>query len=116
MTSDGDALRRAIVARPDDDTLRLIFADWLDENGRPERAAFIRAQVWAVQAEPFSPDARRHARTADRVPKPQTDEWAKSVSQRVRAWRFARPYRGIIVVFLLAIVVDAVIGLVPAFA
>ena len=92
MMSDGDALRRAILAQPDDDTLRLIFADWLDENGRPERAAFIRAQVWAVQAEPFSPDARRHARTADRVPRPQTDEWAKSVSQRVRAWRFARGF------------------------
>jgi ATP-binding cassette subfamily B protein len=33
-----------------------------------------------------------------------------------RAWRFARPYRTIIIVFLLAIVVDALIGLVPPFA
>ena len=92
MTSDGDALRRAILAQPDDDTLRLIFADWLDENGRPERAAFIRAQVSAAQAEPFSPDALRHAKAADRVLKPQMDEWAKTVRQRVLAWRFARGF------------------------
>jgi uncharacterized protein (TIGR02996 family) len=34
----------AIVARPDDDLLRLIFADWLDEHGDADRAAFIRLQ------------------------------------------------------------------------
>lgn len=34
----------AIIAEPDDDTPRLIYADWLDENGRGERAEFIRAQ------------------------------------------------------------------------
>ncbi len=33
-----------------------------------------------------------------------------------RAWTFARPYRAIIIVFLVAIVVDALIGLIPAFA
>ncbi|MFT3852194.1 MAG: ABC transporter ATP-binding protein [Ilumatobacteraceae bacterium] len=33
-----------------------------------------------------------------------------------RAWGFARPYRGIIVLFLAAIVVDALIGLIPALA
>lgn len=35
----------AIAARPDDDTPRLVFADWLDENGDPDRAAFIRGQI-----------------------------------------------------------------------
>ena len=29
----------------EDDTPRLAFADWFDENDQPERAAFIRAQV-----------------------------------------------------------------------
>jgi uncharacterized protein (TIGR02996 family) len=43
--TDGDALYAAILADPDEDTPRLIYADWLDENGRPERAEFIRAQV-----------------------------------------------------------------------
>jgi uncharacterized protein (TIGR02996 family) len=34
-----------IVAHPDDDTARLIFADWLEEQGNSERAEFIRVQV-----------------------------------------------------------------------
>lgn len=34
----------AILEEPDNDGHRLIFADWLDENGDPERAEFIRVQ------------------------------------------------------------------------
>lgn len=37
-----DALYRAIVASPEDDTPRLVYADWLEENGRAEEAEFIR--------------------------------------------------------------------------
>ena len=44
MTGDEHALVRAIIAAPDDDLPRLVYADWLDENGRPERAEFIRVQ------------------------------------------------------------------------
>jgi uncharacterized protein (TIGR02996 family) len=35
----------AIIADPADDTARLVAADWLDENGDPDRAEFVRAQV-----------------------------------------------------------------------
>lgn len=45
MTSDHDALFRAICANPEDDTPRLVFADWLEENDEPTRAEFVRAQV-----------------------------------------------------------------------
>jgi len=38
------AFIRAIAAEPCDDTHRLVFADWLDENGEPERAELIRVQ------------------------------------------------------------------------
>jgi uncharacterized protein (TIGR02996 family) len=34
-----------IVANIDDDTPRLVFADWLTENGQDDRAEFIRVQV-----------------------------------------------------------------------
>ncbi len=43
--SDRDALFRAVCESPDDDTPRLVFADWLEENGDLERAEFIRLQV-----------------------------------------------------------------------
>jgi uncharacterized protein (TIGR02996 family) len=44
MLSDRDALLAAIRANPEEDTPRLMLADWLDENGEPERAEFIRIQ------------------------------------------------------------------------
>ncbi len=40
-----ESLYRAILAEPEDDGLRLIYADWLEENGRAERAEFIRVQM-----------------------------------------------------------------------
>lgn len=43
--SDGDALLAAIAAHPNDDTPRLVYADWLDEHNDPLRAEFIRVQV-----------------------------------------------------------------------
>ncbi|HVL15136.1 MAG TPA: TIGR02996 domain-containing protein, partial [Gemmata sp.] len=39
-----EAFVAAIVASPADDTPRLVFADWLEENGRPARAELIRLQ------------------------------------------------------------------------
>ena len=35
----------AILAHPDDDAPRLVYADWLDEHGDAERAEFIRVQI-----------------------------------------------------------------------
>jgi uncharacterized protein (TIGR02996 family) len=43
--SERDAMLRAVLLDPDDDTVRLAFADWCDENGEPERGHFIRTQV-----------------------------------------------------------------------
>lgn len=42
---DRDALLLAIVTGPADDAPRLAMADWLEENGQPERAEFVRVQV-----------------------------------------------------------------------
>lgn len=39
-----DDFLTAITAAPDDDTPRLVYADWLDEHGRRARAALIRVQ------------------------------------------------------------------------
>jgi len=41
--SDEPALRAAILAHPDEDTPRLAYADWLDENGHPDRTEVMRA-------------------------------------------------------------------------
>jgi uncharacterized protein (TIGR02996 family) len=44
MTPD-DSFLQAIIESPDDDTPRLVYADWLEDNGLPERAEFIRVQI-----------------------------------------------------------------------
>jgi uncharacterized protein (TIGR02996 family) len=43
--TDGELLLRAILDQPKEETPRLVYADWLEENGQPERAEFIRVQV-----------------------------------------------------------------------
>jgi uncharacterized protein (TIGR02996 family) len=43
--ADGEGLLRDILDDPEDDGPRLVYSDWLEENGRPERAEFIRVQV-----------------------------------------------------------------------
>lgn len=43
--SERDAFIRGIAANLYDDTARLAFADWLDDRGEHDRAAFIRVQV-----------------------------------------------------------------------
>jgi uncharacterized protein (TIGR02996 family) len=53
-----DALLAAVIASPDDDLPRLVYADWLDEHGEPERAEFVRAQVELEQME-SDPDQDR---------------------------------------------------------
>lgn len=39
-----ELLLGAVRDQPEDDTLRLAYADWLDENGDPGRAEFVRVQ------------------------------------------------------------------------
>jgi uncharacterized protein (TIGR02996 family) len=40
---DGEALLRAVLAKPRDDAPRLVYADWLDEHGQAAAADYIRA-------------------------------------------------------------------------
>jgi carbon storage regulator CsrA len=48
---DEAALLQAILADPDDDAPRLIYADWLEEQGDP-RGEFIRVQCWLAALSP----------------------------------------------------------------
>jgi uncharacterized protein (TIGR02996 family) len=51
------ALLRTVVSDPRDNTARLVFADWFEENGEPKRAEFIRLQVELAKW-PALPDER----------------------------------------------------------
>jgi uncharacterized protein (TIGR02996 family) len=50
-----DLLLKAVCENSDDDTPRLVFADWLQEHGDEARAEFIRLQIELARAEAFTP-------------------------------------------------------------
>ena len=50
MTTE-DAFLRAIREEPKNDEIRLVFADWLEEHGHSDRAAFIRLELRLVEME-----------------------------------------------------------------
>lgn len=51
MSSDRDALLTAIRTHPEEDTPRLMFADWLEEQGDEVRAEFLRLQCELARLE-----------------------------------------------------------------
>lgn len=51
MPTDADFLR-AIIADPDNDVPRLIYADWLEEHGETARADFVRVQCELAKPRP----------------------------------------------------------------
>jgi uncharacterized protein (TIGR02996 family) len=83
--TDGPAFFRAIEAQPDDDTPRLVYADWLDENATSgadrARAEFIRVQC-------------ELARVPDPLGRPDLlDRERELLTEYVLAWTAAWPYR-----------------------
>jgi uncharacterized protein (TIGR02996 family) len=61
--TDRDALHRSIIAHPADDTPRLVYADWLEENGCAEEAEFIRIEC---RLEAIAPDDPSFVELLDR--------------------------------------------------
>jgi uncharacterized protein (TIGR02996 family) len=56
--SDEQALLNAILAHPEEDTPRLVYADWLDEQGgrvNAARAEYIRLEINIARADPAGP-------------------------------------------------------------
>ena len=72
---DREALTRAVAADPDDDLPRLVFADWLDEHGEADFAAFVRAQVELANTPAWEPFAVRCRHF-------QAEEWVRGTPFR----------------------------------
>ena len=64
--NDRHAFLRAIKDNPDDDTPRLVYADWLEEHGEPERAELIRVQIELPRLWEKSHLQRMHLRDRER--------------------------------------------------
>jgi uncharacterized protein (TIGR02996 family) len=95
MTADERALLNAILATPEDDLPRLVYADWLEERDRPERAEFIRVQCELARSEPGSEGrARLFARQAELMKRHQPDWFPdfSAVASLVVSWKTARGF------------------------
>jgi uncharacterized protein (TIGR02996 family) len=77
MHPEADALLDAIFDHPDDDTPRLVYADWLQEHGQEDYAQFIRLQCAAAREKLWSDEANRLWVEIGRV-------W----NRLTRAWRY----------------------------
>ena len=77
--SDHDALLAAILADPADDTARLVYADWLTENGQSDRGEFIRVEIELARTPPHTEEDERRRnflfRRRDELLKQHRDEW-----------------------------------------
>jgi uncharacterized protein (TIGR02996 family) len=75
MHPEADALLDAIFAEPDDDTPRLVYADWLEEHDQANYAAFIRLQCAAARHKFWTPEANDLWEQIGRVWTRLADEW-----------------------------------------
>src|SRR3954471_17475622 len=94
MTREDDLLR-AIRHDPDDDSLRLVYADWLEEHGGPEglaRAEFIRVQMELARAGGDDPRAAGLRARQDALLERHGADWAAPVAGLAREYTFRRGF------------------------
>ena len=86
-----DGLLAAISETPDDDVPRLIYADWLDEQGDSARAEFIRLQCRAVSL-PWEEERDALEDRAEELLRQHEDEWLGAEGEFVREGEYRRGF------------------------
>jgi uncharacterized protein (TIGR02996 family) len=77
------ALLAAIVAQPDEDAARLVYADWLQEHGDEEQAAFIRDWISLDWLEDYEDEKRQKIATRlDRAATRNGVRWLEAIGIR----------------------------------
>jgi uncharacterized protein (TIGR02996 family) len=89
MTRDDDFVR-AVCEAPDDDVLRLVYADWLEDHGRCERAELIRVQCALAAGDP--PDRADLERRAHDLLRAHGVEWSAPFRHLATSWEYRRGF------------------------
>jgi uncharacterized protein (TIGR02996 family) len=77
MNAQEQGLLAAVIESPEDDTPRLILADWLQDHDQPERAELIRVQVEQARTEEWTPRHKELSARAEALLTPENVEaWA----------------------------------------
>jgi uncharacterized protein (TIGR02996 family) len=79
--SESNVFLKAICDNPDDDGPRLIYADWLEENGNLQRAEFIRVQCALARMRKDDPQWNRLCEQERELLKTHWVEWVSPVCE-----------------------------------
>lgn len=99
FASGGDAkqsLLDAIIARPEDDDLRLVYADWLEEHGEV-RGEFIRLQCELSQLVPYSQAYFAVLNRSEPILQANREHWATELGVKItRKIKYVRGFPSIL--------------------
>jgi len=88
--SDRQALIEVVRANPEEDTPRLVLADWYEENGDPARGEFVRVQCELASLDPASDRyPNLHVRQLQLLAEHER-EWLGEWADRLVRWEFRR--------------------------
>ena len=79
VMSSSQGLLNAIIAQPDDDAPRLVYADWLEENGSTARAEFIRIQCEMAKRELWEEEFSQLERQSEKLLEKHEEAWKKEI-------------------------------------
>jgi uncharacterized protein (TIGR02996 family) len=79
-----------ILEHPDDDAVRLVFADWLQDNGDPDRAEFIRVQCECEGLPDGHPRLEVLLRRGDELLRKNQQRWQEGVAECGGSWPIFR--------------------------
>jgi uncharacterized protein (TIGR02996 family) len=88
---DDEAFLRAVLADPDDDGPRLIYADWLEERG-DVRGEFIALQCRLARLDRDDPARLAMAARVRQLLRGHEAEWARPLRGLADAWTFRRGF------------------------
>jgi uncharacterized protein (TIGR02996 family) len=89
MTTEA-AFLDAMLDEDDVDTSRLIFADWLDEHGQPERGEFLRVQCELASWIPDLDRREELKRREEQLRREYGLAWLGPLAKHCVSWRFVR--------------------------
>src|SRR4051812_38958308 len=87
-----DAFIAAIRETPAEDAVRLVFADWLEDHGEPERAELVRVQCELERCDPASDRAIELRRRSVEMQAVYERDWLGEWTDRLVRWRFRRGF------------------------
>lgn len=97
MTIEERAFLYRIISDPDNDAPRLIYADWLEEHGRDDRAELIRLQIKLTELDPDDKEYERIELRCNELIDLNREEWQgftpdKSISNYNKSLVFERGF------------------------